>query len=50
MQELKSIVVKQEGVAAHQRKQIEALGAAVQKVSEQLELSERARQVAGNTQ
>src|SRR5262249_35501827 len=44
VQELKSIVVKQEIVAAQQQKQIEALTAGLQKVSAQLELSKAAQQ------
>jgi len=39
VQELKSIVVRQEAIAAQQQKQIGALTAAVQKVSAQLELN-----------
>jgi hypothetical protein len=42
VQELKSIVAKQETAAANQQKQIETLTAAVQKVSAQLELSKPA--------
>jgi Chaperone of endosialidase len=50
VQELKSIVAKQEATAAHQQKQIEALTARLQKVSEELELSKPAPQTVGNDQ
>ena len=39
VQELKSVVAKQEAAAARERKQIEALTAGLQKVSAQLEAS-----------
>jgi hypothetical protein len=48
VQELKSIVANQEATAAQQQKQIEALTEGLQKVSEQLELSEPAPQVVNN--
>ena len=50
VQELKSIVAKQEATAAHQQKQIEALTAGLQKVSAQLELSKTAPQTVLNNQ
>ena len=48
VQELKSIVVKQETIAAQQQKQIEALSAGLQKVSAQLELNKPAPQTVLN--
>jgi uncharacterized coiled-coil protein SlyX len=39
VQELKSVVAKQEAAAAHLQKQVEALTAGLQKVSAQLEAS-----------
>ncbi len=48
VQELKSIVAKQEATAAQQQKQIEALTAGLQKVSAQLEGSKPAPQVVNN--
>jgi hypothetical protein len=48
VQELKSIVAKQEATAAQQQKQIEALIATVQEVSAQLELSKAGPQTALN--
>jgi uncharacterized coiled-coil protein SlyX len=48
VQELKSIVVKQEAIAAQQQKQIEALTAVVQKVSAQSEVSKSAPQTVLN--
>jgi len=48
VQELKSIVVKQEAIAAQQQRQIAALTAAVQKVNAQLEIINSAPQVAKN--
>ena len=48
VQELKSVVAKQEAVAAQQQKQIEALTAGLQKVSAQLEASKAAPQVVNN--
>jgi uncharacterized coiled-coil protein SlyX len=50
VQELKSIVAKQEAVAAHQQKQIEALTEGLQKVSAQVELSKPAPQTVLNNQ
>jgi hypothetical protein len=44
VQALKSAAAKQEATIAHQQKQIEALGAAVQKVSAQVEMSRPAPQ------
>ena len=48
VQELKSVVAKQEAAAAQQQKQIEALTAGLQKVSAQLEASKPAPQVVNN--
>ena len=48
VQELKSVVAKQEAAAAQQQKQIEALTAGLQKVSAQLEVSQPAPQVVNN--
>jgi hypothetical protein len=48
VQKLKSVVAKQEAIAAQQQKQIEALTAGLQKVSAQLEASTPAPQVAKN--
>ena len=48
VQELKSVVAKQEATAAHQQKQIEVLTAGLQKVSAQLEASKPAPQVVNN--
>jgi uncharacterized coiled-coil protein SlyX len=48
VQELKSIVAKQEATAAHQQKQIEALTAGLQKVSAQLEVSKPAPRTVSN--
>ena len=48
VQELKSVVAKQEGVAAQQQKQIEALTAGLQKVSAQLEASKPGPQLVNN--
>ena len=48
VQELKSIVAKQEATAAQQQKQIEALTVGLQKVSAQLEASKPAPQVVNN--
>ena len=48
VQELKSIVVKQETTAAQQQKQIEALTAGLEKVSAQLELNKSAPQTVLN--
>jgi hypothetical protein len=50
VQELKSIVARQEAIAAQQQKQIEALTAGLQKVSAQLETSRPAKQFAENSQ
>jgi uncharacterized coiled-coil protein SlyX len=50
VQELKSIVAKQEATAQQQQKQIEALTAGLQKVSAQLEASKPAAQTALNNQ
>jgi hypothetical protein len=44
VQALKSAAAKQEATIAHQQKQIEALGAAIQKVSAQVEMSRPAPQ------
>jgi len=49
VQELKSVVAKQEATNAKQQKQIEALTAGLQKVSAQLELSKAAPQTVLNT-
>ena len=48
VQELKSIVAKQEATAAQQRKQIETLTRGLQKVSAQVEVSKPAPQVVDN--
>jgi Chaperone of endosialidase len=48
VQELKSTAAKQETTIARQQKQIEALTTGLQKVSDQLELSTSAPQMAGN--
>jgi uncharacterized coiled-coil protein SlyX len=48
VQELKSVVAKQEAAAAQQQKQIEALTGGLQKVSAQLEASKPAPQVVNN--
>jgi hypothetical protein len=48
VQELKSVVAKQEAAAAQQQKQIEALTAGLQKVSAQLQASKPAPQVVNN--
>jgi len=48
VQELKSIVAKQETTAAQQQKQIEALTAGLQKVSAQLELAKSAARTVQN--
>ena len=48
VQELKSVVAKQEAAAAQQQKQIAALTAGLQKVSAQLEASKPAPQVVNN--
>jgi Chaperone of endosialidase len=48
VQELKSVVAKQEAAAARQQKQIEALTVGLQKVSAQLEESKPAPQVVNN--
>jgi uncharacterized coiled-coil protein SlyX len=48
VQELKSVVAKQEAAAAQQAKQIEALTAGLQKVNAQLEASKPAPQVVNN--
>jgi hypothetical protein len=50
VQELKSVVAKQEAVATQQQKQIEALTAGLQKVSTQLELNKLAPQTVLNNQ
>jgi hypothetical protein len=50
VQELKSVVAKQEAIAAQQQKQIEALTVGLQKVSAQLELSKSTPQTALNRQ
>jgi Chaperone of endosialidase len=50
VQELKSVVAKQEAIAAQQQKQIEALTAGLQRVSAQLELSKSAPQTVLNDQ
>lgn len=50
VQELKSIVAKQETTAAQQQKQIDALSAGLQKVSAQLELSKSATRTVQNSQ
>jgi hypothetical protein len=48
VQELKSTAAKQEATIAKQQKQTEALTTGLQKVSDQLELSKSAPQMAGN--
>jgi uncharacterized coiled-coil protein SlyX len=48
VQELKSVVAKQEATITHQQEQIEALVAGLQKVSAQLEASKPAPQVVNN--
>ena len=48
VQELKSVVAKQEAAAAQQQKQIEALTPGLQKMSAQLEASKPSRQVVNN--
>jgi uncharacterized coiled-coil protein SlyX len=48
MTQLKSTAAKQEATIAKQQKQIEALTTGLQKVSDQLQLSEPAPQMAGN--
>ena len=48
VQELKSIIAKQEATAAQQQKQIEALTATVRKVSDQVALSKPAPQLVAN--
>ena len=48
VQELKSVVAKQEAAAAQQQKQIEAITTGLQKVSAQLEASKPAPQVVNN--
>jgi hypothetical protein len=48
VQELESVVAKQEATAVQQQKQIEALSAGLQKVSAQLEASKPAPQVVNN--
>jgi len=48
VQELKSIVTKQEAAAAQQQKQIEALTASLQKVSALVEASQPVPQVVNN--
>jgi uncharacterized coiled-coil protein SlyX len=50
VQELKSIVAKQEAIAAHQQKQIETLTAGLEKVSAQIEEAKPAPQMVGNNQ
>ena len=50
VQELKSVVAKQETAAAQQQKQIEALTAGLQKVTAQIEASEPAPQVVSSNQ
>jgi len=50
VQELKSIVAKQETAAAQQQKQIEVLTAGLQKVTAQIEASEPAPQVVSSNQ
>jgi hypothetical protein len=49
VQELKSIVAKQEATAAQQQKQIETLTAGLQKVSAQVELKQSSPQMAVNS-
>jgi uncharacterized coiled-coil protein SlyX len=48
VQELKSVVARQEAAAAQQQKQIEALTAGLQKVNAELEASKPAPQVVNN--
>ena len=48
VQELKSVVAKQEAAVAQQQKQIEALTAGLQKVSALVEASKPAAQVVNN--
>jgi len=48
VQELKSIVAKQEATAAQQQKEIEALTAGLQKVSAEIEMSRAAPQLVEN--
>ena len=50
VQELKSAAAKQEAIISRQQKQIEALTAGLQKVSDQLELSKPAPQTVLNNQ
>jgi hypothetical protein len=50
VEELKSIVAKQEATAAQQQMQIETLTAGLQKVSAQVEVSKAATQMAVNNQ
>jgi len=50
VQELRSIVAKQEAHAAQQQKQIDALTAGLQKVSAQVELSKSAPETVQNSQ
>ncbi len=48
VQELKAMAARQEATIARQQKQIEVLIATVQKVSERVELSAPAAQIAAN--
>ncbi len=48
--QLKSAVAREEAVAAQQQKQIIALTATVQKVSDKVEMSRPAPQIVGNNQ
>jgi uncharacterized coiled-coil protein SlyX len=48
VQELKSIVAKQEATNAQQQKQIEALSTGLEKVNKQLQPSSSALQIAAN--
>ena len=48
VKELKAIMAKEEAINAQQQKQIEALTATVQKVSDRLELSKSSTQMANN--
>ena len=48
--QLKSAVAREEAVAAQQQKQIIALTATVQKVSDKVEMSRPAPQMVGNNQ
>ena len=50
VQELKSTAAKQEATIAQQQKQIEALTAGLQKVSDELELKKSATQIVLNKQ